>query len=73
VSRDPSYRVTGLTSARSKRVSEHQILGAMPGLQAILTAACLVLVVQVLREVREISPVVKTSLDAVAELLRVKS
>lgn len=51
-------------------MSEHQILGAMLGLQAILTAACSVLVVQVLREVREISPVVKTSLDAVAELLR---
>lgn len=51
-------------------MTERQILGVMLVLQAILTAAYLVLVVQVLREVREISPVVKTSLDAAVELLR---
>lgn len=51
-------------------MTEHQILRVMLILQAILTAACLVLTVQVLREVREISPVVKTSLDAAVELLR---
>ncbi len=51
-------------------MTEHQILGAMLVLQAILTAACLVLTVQALREVREISPVLKTTLDVAVELLR---
>lgn len=51
-------------------MSEHQILGAMLGLQAILTAACLVLVVQVLRETREISLVTRTSLEAAVEILK---
>jgi hypothetical protein len=51
-------------------MTEHQILGAMLVLQAILTAACVVLTVQVLRETHEISPVVKTTLDAAVELLR---
>ena len=51
-------------------MTEYQILGAMLVLQAMLTAACVVLTVQVLRETREISPVVKTTLDAAVELLR---
>ena len=51
-------------------MAEHQILEAMLVLQAILTAACVVLTVQVLREAHEISPVVKTTLDAAVELLR---
>ena len=51
-------------------MAEHQILEAMLVLQAILTAACVVLTVQVLREAHEISPIVKATLDAAIELLR---
>ena len=51
-------------------MTEHQVLGAMLVLQAILTAACIALTVYVLREVREVSPVLKPTLDAAVELLK---